>query len=138
MSADPFIGEIMLWPINFVPYGWAFCDGSLISIAQNAPLYSLLGTRYGGDGVNTFALPDLRGRVPLGAGSGPGLTPRTFGVPGGMDSAVFERYQLPELTGDPVNPVLTLPDAQSAVSIMPPMLAINYVIALEGYYPPRY
>lgn len=61
-----FVGEIKLWPINFAPSGWAFCDGSLQSISQNEVLFSLLGTQYGGDGIETFALPDLRGVVPLG------------------------------------------------------------------------
>lgn len=138
MSADPFIGEIMLWPINFAPYGWAFCDGSLLSIAQNQALFSLLETRYGGDGVSTFALPDLRGRVPLGAGTGPDLTPRTLGIPGGSETATFNVRQLPALTGDPVNPVLALPGGQTTVPTIPPQLTINYVIALDGYYPPRY
>ena len=68
---EPFIGNIMLFGGNFAPLGWAFCDGSLQSIAQNTALFSLLGTTYGGDGQTTFALPDLRGRVPIHQGTGP-------------------------------------------------------------------
>ncbi len=137
MSAEPFIGEIMLWPINFAPYGWAFCDGSLLSIQQNQALFALLGTRYGGNGTTNFALPDLRGRVPLGAGTGSGLTPRTLGTTGGSESATFTVQQLPAMTGDPVTPVLALPNGQVTVATVPPQLAINYVIALDGYWPPR-
>jgi microcystin-dependent protein len=72
-AQDPFIGEIRLVPYNFAPQGWAFCEGQLLSIAQNTALFSLLGTNFGGNGVTTFALPDLRGRVPVGVGQGPGL-----------------------------------------------------------------
>lgn len=68
--ADPFVGEIRIVPYNFAPLNWAFCDGSLISIAQNQVLFALIGTTYGGDGVQTYALPDLRGRVPIHQGAG--------------------------------------------------------------------
>ena len=78
-SADPFIGEIMTVGFNFAPRNWAFCDGQLLSIAQNTALFSLLGTTYGGDGRNTFGLPDLRGRVMLHPGNGPGLSQRRWG-----------------------------------------------------------
>jgi microcystin-dependent protein len=67
---DPFLGEIRLFPYNFVPSGWAACDGSVLPISQNTALFSLLGTMYGGDGQSNFALPDLRGRVPFPAGPG--------------------------------------------------------------------
>jgi hypothetical protein len=76
---DEYLAEIRLFAGMYEPRGWMFCDGRLLSIAQNLALFSLLGTTYGGDGVNTFALPDLRGRVPVGAGAGPGLTPRALG-----------------------------------------------------------
>ncbi len=78
-SADPFIGEIQFVGFNFAPRGWALCDGQLLPIQQNTALFSLLGTIYGGDGRTTFALPDLRGRVPMHQGNGPGLTPRSIG-----------------------------------------------------------
>ena len=77
--SDPFIGEIRMFGGTFAPRGWAFCNGQILSIAQNAALFSLLGTSYGGDGRSTFALPDLQGRMPLHQGGGPGLTPRTLG-----------------------------------------------------------
>lgn len=84
-AAEPFIGEIMLFAGNFAPRGWAFCDGQLLSIAQNTALFSLLGTTFGGDGQTTFALPDLRGRAPIHYGQGAGLTARQMGEQGGVE-----------------------------------------------------
>jgi microcystin-dependent protein len=81
--SDPFLGEIKMVGFNFAPYGWAFCNGQILQIVQNTALYSLLGTTYGGDGKTTFCLPDLRGRVPMHRGAGPGLTLRTQGASGG-------------------------------------------------------
>ena len=75
-AETPFIAEIIMFGGNFAPRNWAFCDGQLLAISQNQALFSLLGTTYGGDGRTTFALPDLRGRVPLHPGTGPGLTHR--------------------------------------------------------------
>ncbi|MHA1541609.1 MAG: tail fiber protein [Candidatus Hodarchaeales archaeon] len=85
-SAEPYLGEIVLFAGNFAPRGWAFCDGQLLPISQNTALFSILGTTYGGDGRTTFALPDLRGRVPVHAGTGPGLTPRPLGQKGGSET----------------------------------------------------
>ena len=79
-SADPLLGEIFMFAGNFAPRGFALCNGQLLPIAQNTALFSLLGTTYGGDGRTTFALPDLRGRAPIHAGTGPGLTPRNLGA----------------------------------------------------------
>ena len=85
---DPFIGEIMQVGFNFAPRGWAFCDGQILAISQHTALFSLLGTTYGGDGRTTFALPDLRGRVSLHPGTGPGLTPRSWGQKAGAESHI--------------------------------------------------
>ncbi len=93
--ATPFVGEIRLFAGNFAPAGWAFCDGSLLPISQNDVLFQLIGTTYGGDGVNTFALPDLRGRVPVHQGAGPGLTPRTIGEVAGAETVTLLGAQLP-------------------------------------------
>ena len=79
-SAEPFLGEIMQVGFNFAPRGWAHCNGQILPIAQNSALFSLLGTTYGGDGETTFGLPDLRGRVSLHPGTGPGLSPRSWGA----------------------------------------------------------
>ena len=84
-AAEPLIAEIILFAGNFAPRGWAFCDGQILPISQNQALFSLLGTIYGGDGRTTFGLPDLRGRVPMHPGSGPGLTPRNLGQKGGKE-----------------------------------------------------
>lgn len=84
--SDAYIGEIRLFAGDFAPIGWALCDGSLLSIAQYDVVFSLLGTTYGGDGVNTFALPDLRGRLPIGAGQGQGLSNRVIGEQIGVEN----------------------------------------------------
>ncbi len=74
---DPFLGEIRLFPYTFAPRGWAFCNGQILSVSQNTALFALIGTFYGGDGRTTFALPDLRGRVAVSSGQGPGLATTT-------------------------------------------------------------
>lgn len=93
--AEPFIAQISLFGGNFAPRGWAFCDGQLLSIAQNSALFSLLGTTYGGDGRTTFGLPDLRGRVPVGPRNGPGLSPYRLGQKGGSESKTLTVNNLP-------------------------------------------
>jgi len=82
---DPFIGEIRMVGFNFAPRGWALCDGQLLPISQNAALFSLLGTIYGGDGRTTFGLPDLRSRVPVHSGQGPGLSSYSIGQRSGAE-----------------------------------------------------
>lgn len=93
---EPFLGEIKLVPYNFNPQGWAECNGQLLSIAQNSALFSLLGTQYGGDGETTFALPDLRGRVPIGQGQGPGLPNYSMGQQGGSTTNTLIANNLPQ------------------------------------------
>jgi microcystin-dependent protein len=93
--ATPFVGEIRLFAGNFAPAGWAFCDGSLLPISENDTLFNLIGTTYGGDGQQTFALPDMRGRVPVHQGQGPGLSPRVIGQPGGSEAVTLSAAQLP-------------------------------------------
>ncbi len=92
---DPFIGEIVMFGGNFNPRGWAKCDGQLLPIDQNSALFSILGTLYGGDGRTTFGLPDLRGRVPINRGQGPGLTNRMLGSKGGDETATVSANQMP-------------------------------------------
>jgi microcystin-dependent protein len=93
--SEPLIGEIRMFAGNFAPRGWAFCNGQLIAISQNTALFSLLGTTYGGDGRTTFALPDLRGRVPLHAGNGPGLSNYPLGQRGGVEQVALSIEQMP-------------------------------------------
>jgi microcystin-dependent protein len=92
--AEPFIGEIRMFGGNFAPRGYAFCNGQLLAISQYDALFALIGTTYGGDGTSTFALPDLRGRVPIHQGSGPGLTPRTIGQSFGAESVALTAGQM--------------------------------------------
>ncbi len=93
--SEPFIGEIKMVGFNFAPRGWAFCDGQLLPISQNEALFSLLGTIYGGDGRTTFALPDLRGRVPIHPGNGPGLSSYRPGQKGGVETVMLNAAQMP-------------------------------------------
>jgi microcystin-dependent protein len=94
--AEPFLGEIRLVPFNFAPVGWAMCNGQILAIASNTALFSLLGTTYGGNGVTTFALPDLRSRVPVHEGQGLGLSPYVLGQSGGVESVSLLANQMPE------------------------------------------
>ena len=94
--ADPFVAEIRIFPFNFAPKGWAFCDGQLLPLSQNTALFSLLGTTYGGDGRTTFALPDLRGRVPVGQGQGPGLSNYDLGEVSGTENTTLLASNLPQ------------------------------------------
>lgn len=91
----PFTGQIIRFAGNFAPRGWAFCDGQLLPIAQNTALFSLLGTTYGGDGRTTFALPDLRSRVPIHPGNGPGLSSYRLGQKGGTETVTLQTTQIP-------------------------------------------
>ena len=90
---EPFVGQITLFPYNFAPSGWALCQGQLLPISQNTALFSLLGTQFGGDGKTNFGLPDLRGRVPIGQGQGPGLPPTTMGEIKGVESVTLVANQ---------------------------------------------
>lgn len=98
---EPFIGQIIMFGGNFAPRGWALCDGQLLAISQNQALFSILGTIYGGDGRSTFALPDLRGRVPMHAGSGPGLTSRALGAKGGEETNTLSVNEIPSHNHSP-------------------------------------
>jgi microcystin-dependent protein len=93
--ADPFVAEIRIFPFNFAPKGWAFCDGQLLPISQNTALFSLLGTTYGGDGKSNFALPDLQGRAPMHPGQGPGLSLHDLGESGGVDTVTLIDSEMP-------------------------------------------
>lgn len=92
---DPFVAEIRIFPFNFAPKGWAFCDGQLLPLSQNTALFSLLGTTYGGDGKSTFALPDLQGRAPMHPGQGPGLSLHDLGEAGGSETVSLLESEIP-------------------------------------------
>jgi microcystin-dependent protein len=93
--ADPFVAEIRIFPFNFPPSGWAFCDGQLMPLSQNTALFSLLGTTYGGDGKSNFALPDLQGRAPMHPGQGPGLSLHDLGETGGSETVTLLESEMP-------------------------------------------
>jgi microcystin-dependent protein len=96
MSTEPFIGEVKLFGFYFAPRGYMTCQGQLLSIAQNTAMFSLLGTVYGGDGQTTFGLPDLQGRVPVGQGQGPGLSPYDMGQRAGTESTTLTLVNMPQ------------------------------------------
>jgi microcystin-dependent protein len=93
--ADPFVAEIRIFPFNFAPKGWAWCDGQLMPISQNTALFSLLGTVYGGDGKSTFALPDLQGAAPMQPGQGQGLSLHDLGETGGTENVTLLESEIP-------------------------------------------
>src|SRR3569832_1153641 len=93
--ADPFVAEIRIFPFNFAPKGWAFCDGQLLPLSQNTALFALVGTTYGGDGKRTFALPDLRGRAPMHPGHGQRQTPHTHEETEGNKTATLSENEMP-------------------------------------------
>src|SRR5687767_369824 len=93
--ADPFVAEIRIFPFNFAPKGWAFCDGQLMPLSQNTALFSLLGTTYGGDGKSNFALPDLQGRAAMHPGQGTGLSLHDLGESGGSETVTLLEGESP-------------------------------------------
>ena len=134
---DPFVGEIRMFAGNFAPNGWALCDGQLLAISQNDALFSLLGTIYGGDGQTTFGLPDLRGRVPIHMGSGPGLSSKPIGFLGGSENVTLIASQMPAHShafqasagpGSQSNPAGAVPGASPSVDLYieeAPSVALN-------------
>lgn len=96
--ADPFVAEIRIFPFNFAPKGWAFCNGQLLPISQNTALFSLLGTTYGGDGKSTFALPNLQGSAPMHPHQGPGLSDHDLGETGGSETVTLLQTEIPAHT----------------------------------------
>lgn len=174
---NPYIGSIALFAGNFAPKGYALCAGQLLPISQNTALFSILGTTYGGDGRVTFALPDLRGRAPIGQGQGQGLNPIALGQAAGTPQTTLLSNQLPAHNhqikcdgnasdggapgpsvvlgtgGDAITPVNLYSGNPPNASMSPmamgpsggnqpfpvqnPYLGLNFIIALQGLFPPR-
>jgi microcystin-dependent protein len=154
-QVDAYIGEVRLFAGNFPPRGWAFCDGTILSVQSNAALFSILGTTYGGNGINTFGLPDLRGRVAVHAGysTGPTLEHIDLGEKGGKETNIVIGT-LPRLsitgasfdtktTGRDGAPwavqtvTLDATDQPQVLDNRPPYLGLNYIICVEGIFPMR-
>lgn len=137
-AQDGFFGEIRMFAGNFAPRGWAFCDGSLLSIAQNQALFSLLGTTYGGDGRTTFALPDLRGRVPVSPGQGPGLSNYPLGQQGGTETTTLTTANLPAHNHgfNVLNAAATQASAAGAALALPLTANLLPVLYAYGAAPP--
>mgnify|MGYP003341705670 FL=1 len=154
-QVEAYLGEIRLFAGNFPPQGWAFCDGTILSINSNAALFSILGTTYGGNGVSTFGLPDLRGRVAVHAGysAGVGLQQIDLGEKGGVETnKVTGTLPYLSVTGVSFDTKTTgrdgAPWAVQTVALeataqpqvldnLPPYLGLNYIICIEGIYPSR-
>jgi microcystin-dependent protein len=169
-GGSPYLGQILMVGFNFAPRGWAMCNGQLLAISQNDALFTLLGTQYGGDGVTTFALPDLRSRGPVGVGQGSGLSAYTIGESVGVETVTLTLNQLPQHqhsynpgasqneptsdrpdnnypalggyyagttnSGSPMGaPTLASVGGNQPHNNLQPLLAINFIIALEGIFP---
>ncbi len=127
--ADPFVAEIRIFPFNFSPKGWAFCDGQILAISQNTALFSLLGTTYGGDGKATFALPNMQGNAPMQPGQGPGLSLHDLGETGGSDTVSLLESEIPSHSHAlmaAVNPAL--------LSTPSPTAGLAHSRSVEAYY----
>jgi microcystin-dependent protein len=145
-AMEPFIGQIQIFGFNFAPRGWAHCDGQLLSISSNTALFSLLGTTFGGDGRTSFGLPDLRGRVAVHVGTGPGLPQVRWGERSGAHSVVLTKNNLPShnhtatvnassLQGTeqgPANNVLAYDRRETQYSASPPDVTMNSAMVTVG------
>jgi microcystin-dependent protein len=152
LGVEPFIGAVVPWPGNFAPRGWAFCLGQTLPINQNQALFSLLGTTYGGNGQTTFQLPDLRGRMAIGSGQLSGGSSYTLGAIAGSETVTLTASQVAPVSIATQNIQLRGTGTQGSgaseggttgtgsgqsVSNMPPYIAVNYIIALQGIFPSR-
>jgi len=117
---------------NFAPQGWALTSGQLMAIAQNDALFNLVGTTYGGDGQQTFALPDIQSRIPMHAGNGLGLSPRLLADKGGVEFAALAPAQIP---GAPVAPIQALTVAGNQIPSLSPFCVLTFIISLFGIFP---
>ena len=139
--ADPFVAEIRIFPFNFAPKGWAWCDGQLLPLSQNTALFSLLGTTYGGDGKSNFALPNLQGNAPMHPGQGPGLSLHDLGETGGSETVTLLESEIPShshaLRASPDDADVRIPTAARtlAKSVMYATGAPNTALAGQALAP---
>lgn len=133
--ADPFVAEIRIFPFNFAPKGWAWCNGQLLPLSQNTALFSLLGTTYGGDGKSTFALPNLQGSAPMHPGQGPGLSLHDLGETGGSETVTLLESEIPahsHLVGAQTNPLGTVAPPANTATLSRPASGNLYVTNLAS------
>ena len=116
--ANPFVAEIRIFPFNFAPKGWAFCDGQILPLSQNAALFSLLGTTYGGDGKSNFALPNMQGNVPMHPGQGPGLSLHDLGETGGSDTVTLLESEIPSHSHTPMSSTVSAASPSPGPTVM--------------------
>ena len=126
--SEPFLAEVRIFSGNFAPRGWAFCNGQLLPIAQNTALFSLIGTTYGGDGRTTFALPNLKDRLPMHPGRGPGLTSRTLGERTGVQTVTLNELEMPSH-----NHIIRANDAAAGDEALPTNNFIADVVFTENF-----
>lgn len=148
-AQDPYLGEIRMVAFNYAPQGWVQCNGQLLPVSQNQALYALLGNTYGGDGMSTFAVPDLRGRLAIHPSQGaPGVPEINQGQKGGASSVVISPTNMPyavtgslsvaqSTTGVGVKTPLFGPGASQPLSTQPPYLGVYFIMATQGLFPPR-
>jgi microcystin-dependent protein len=134
---EPTLGQVAMFAGNFAPRGWAFCNGQILSISQNSALFSLLGTTYGGDGRTTFGLPDLRGRVPVHVGQGPGLSNVSLGRKFGQETMSIIPQTASVASSSDGNEVMLVSGILPNVNAMQPSMGINFIIATTGLFPSR-
>jgi microcystin-dependent protein len=130
--SDPYIGEIRITGFNFAPVDWALASGQLLPISQNTALFDLIGTIYGGDGMTTFALPNIQSRMPMHMGQGTGLSLRLLGQLGGAENTTFASAQIPSA---PQSPISALAPTSPALASVSPFVVLNFIIALFGVFP---
>lgn len=127
--AQPYIGEIRLFAGNYAPVGWLLCQGQTLYISDNEPLFSLLGTTYGGDGQTTFALPALQGKLPVGQGQGPGLTNRLIGQQLGLENVSITTIEMPGHTH-----TINATSADASTITPSPGVLLSTVPSAQGFY----
>lgn len=128
--SNPFVAEIRIFPFNFAPKGWAFCDGQSLPLSQNTALFSLLGTTYGGDGKSNFALPNMQGNAPMHPGHGPGLSLHDLGETGGSETVTLLESEIPGHSHS-----LRAVVDQGDVSLPQPGVVLAQTVGATGYVP---
>jgi microcystin-dependent protein len=129
---SPFVGEIRIAGFNFAPNGWSLANGQLLAVSQNSALFNLIGTTYGGDDVNTFALPNIQSRMPMHMGAATGLSQRLLSQVGGQENTTFMSATIPSA---PQAPISALAPTGPALASVSPFVVLNFIVSLFGIFP---